>query len=81
LEIDPPRLLVYTWVASWTGDVQTTVRWELAPSGAGTLVRIRHRGLAARPDLAQSYRGWSNILGWIQDFVERGESVESRQMS
>jgi uncharacterized protein YndB with AHSA1/START domain len=81
LEIDPPRLLVYTWVANWTGDVQTTVRWELAPSGAGTLVRIRHRALAARPDLAQSYRGWSSILGGIQAFLERGENVESRQAS
>jgi uncharacterized protein YndB with AHSA1/START domain len=26
LEVDPPRLLVYTWMASWTGDVKTTVQ-------------------------------------------------------
>jgi uncharacterized protein YndB with AHSA1/START domain len=81
LEIDPPRLLAYTWIASWTGDVQTTVRWELEPAGSGTLVRIRHSGLSARPDLSQSYRGWGNILGWIQAFVERGDTVDSRSVA
>ena len=29
LELVPPRLIATTWVATWTGDVQTTVRWEL----------------------------------------------------
>ncbi len=36
LEVDPPRLLVQTWVASWSGDVQTTLRWELEAKGDGT---------------------------------------------
>lgn len=81
LEIDPPRLLVYTWVASWTGDAKSTVRWELEPAGSGTLVRIRHSGLAARPELSQSYRGWGQILGWIQAFVESGATVETRKAS
>src|ERR1051326_1509431 len=31
LEIDPPRLLVHTWVASWSGALKTIVRWELEP--------------------------------------------------
>ncbi|MGA7907128.1 MAG: SRPBCC domain-containing protein [Candidatus Sulfotelmatobacter sp.] len=81
LEFDPPRLLVYTWVASWTGDAKTTVRWELEPAANGTLVRIRHSGLAARPELAQSYRGWPLILGWIRAYLETGETVESRKAS
>ena len=54
LEIDPPRLLAYTWVASWTGDVKTTVRWELEPTAQGTLVRIRHSGFAAHPEAARA---------------------------
>ena len=62
LEVDSPRLLVYSWVASWTGDVKTTVRWELEPTGKGTLVKIRHSGLAAHPELAKSYRGWPRML-------------------
>jgi uncharacterized protein YndB with AHSA1/START domain len=32
LEVTPPRLLVHTWIASWTGDAETTVRWELNAS-------------------------------------------------
>lgn len=78
LEIEPPRSLATTWVATWTGDVQTTVRWELQPIGKGTLVRIRHSGLAAHPQLAQSYRGWPRMLGWLQALMERDETVDDR---
>src|SRR5579863_134421 len=46
VEVDPPRLLVQTWVASWTAQVQTTVRWELRPKDQGTLVKHRHCGLS-----------------------------------
>lgn len=78
VEIDAPRLLVYTWTATWTGDFTTTVRWELTPAQGGTLVTIRHTGLAARPELAQSYRGWPRMLGWIQQYLETGETVADR---
>jgi uncharacterized protein YndB with AHSA1/START domain len=76
LEVDRPRLLVYSWVASWTGDVKTTVRWELEPANPGTLVRIRHSGLAAHPEVAQSYKGWPRMLGWLRDFLDSGETVD-----
>jgi uncharacterized protein YndB with AHSA1/START domain len=79
LEVDPPRILSYTWIASWTGDVKTAVQWELVPMNQGTLVRIRHTGLAAHPEVAQSYRGWPRMLGWLQAFLEKGETVDSRQ--
>jgi uncharacterized protein YndB with AHSA1/START domain len=78
LELNPPRLLTYSWVASWTGDAKTTVRWELVPDGNATLVRIRHSGLAAYPDIAGSYSGWPRMLGWLQALLERGETVETR---
>ena len=81
LEVDAPRLLSYTWIASWTGDVKTIVRWELTPTSQGTLVRIRHSGLAAHPEVAKSYRGWPRMLGWLQDFLERGETAGSRKAS
>jgi uncharacterized protein YndB with AHSA1/START domain len=79
LEIDPPRLLVHSWVASWTGDVKTTVRWELEPTKQGTLVRIRHSGLSAHPELAKSYSGWPRLLGWMQALLERGETIDDRK--
>ena len=49
LEIEPPRLLVQTWIASWTAQVKTTVRCELQPTGEGTLVRHQHSGLVVHP--------------------------------
>ena len=76
LELDRPRLLAYSWVSSWTGDARTTVRWELEPRNNGTLVRIRHSGFAAHPELAQSYRGWPRMLGWLQALLDRGETVD-----
>lgn len=78
VEIDPPRLLVETWVASWTAQVKTTVRWELIPMGAGTLVKHQHSGLAAHPEVSRSFRGWPRILGWLQVFLEKGETVNHR---
>lgn len=81
LDIDPPRRLVYSWTASWTGAATTTVRWELEPIAEGTRVTIRHTGLAGHPELAQSYRGWPMILGWLQAFLQTGETVEARQQT
>lgn len=79
LEINRPRVLAYTWVASWTGDLETVVRWELEPTSTGTLVRIRHSGFAGHPEMGQSYRGWPRMLGWLQALVARGETVEDRE--
>lgn len=78
IQIEPPRLIVQTWIASWTGEARTVVRWELESTKQGTLVRIRHSGLAAHPGLAQSYAGWPRMLGWLQALLERGETIENR---
>ena len=78
LEVAPPRLLVHTWVASWTGDAETTVRWELNEIADGTMLRLRHSGLAAHPGIGDSYSGWPRMLGWIQALLERGETVQDR---
>ncbi len=81
LEVNPPNLLVHTWTASWTGDAQTTVRWEIESGKDGTLLRIRHSGLAAHPGIGDSYRGWPRMLGWIQALLEQGETVQTRKAS
>lgn len=78
LEIDPPHLLVATWVASWAGPVKTTVRWELKSTGDGTLVRHQHSGLAAHPQISKGFRGWPRLMGWLRAFLETGETVEER---
>jgi uncharacterized protein YndB with AHSA1/START domain len=79
VEVDPPRVVSYTWVASWSGPLKTLVRWELEPSAGGTRVRLRHSGFAGNPPQAQQhYQGWQRVIGWMQAFVEKGETVATR---
>jgi uncharacterized protein YndB with AHSA1/START domain len=80
LEVDPPSVLVYTWLASWTNNLTTTVRWELSPSQGGTLVKVRHSGFAGNTESAKSHgEGWQRVLGWVQAFVEKGETIDTRK--
>ena len=94
LEVAPPRLLVYSWRPSWSESLRTVVRWELEPRevhglqhrgpqkvGTGTVVKIRHSGFAATaPEQSVNHaQGWTRVLGWIQAFVERGETVDTRK--
>jgi uncharacterized protein YndB with AHSA1/START domain len=79
VEVDPPSLVSYTWVASWSGPLKTVVRWELEAASGGTLVRFRHSGFAEAPAAVQGhYEGWHRVVGWMQAFVEKGETVENR---
>ena len=80
LEVDPPRLLVYTWAASFDGGTPTTVRWELCPHERGTLVKVHHSGFARQPEVAKHYSGgWPTVLAWMQAYIETGETVDTRQ--
>jgi uncharacterized protein YndB with AHSA1/START domain len=78
VEIDPPRLLVYTWIANWHDDKQraTTVRWELEASGKTTLVKVIHRGLATEKVAREDYRGgWPGVLNYLKAFVEKNAAT------
>lgn len=93
LEVDPPRLLVHTWIPSYGDQLKTIVRWELEPHtihgmhhggpakmGTGTLVKIRHEGFAADGQGALSHaQGWKRVLAWMQAFVEEGKTVDTRE--
>jgi uncharacterized protein YndB with AHSA1/START domain len=80
VEVDPPRLVSYTWVASWSGPLKTLVRIELESSEGGTLVRVRHSGFSTAPESVKGhYLGWQHVLGWMQAFVEKGETVATRK--
>jgi hypothetical protein len=68
------------------------VRWELEPTdvhglhasgpkkaGTGTLVRLRHEGFAGVPAQASSHGdGWKRVLGWLEGYVEKGETADTR---
>jgi len=78
LEVDPPRKLVYTWISSWM-PTTTEVRWELEAQGNGTLLKLTHTGFAGNADQAKGHStGWSLVLSWLQSFVEKGETVDTR---
>jgi uncharacterized protein YndB with AHSA1/START domain len=80
LEYAPPSLLVHTWVPSYAENLQTTVRWELKPVDGGTQVTVRHTGFEGHVDLAKNHGlGWVRVLGWMQAFVEKGETIDSRR--
>ena len=79
LEYEPPTLLVHTWIASYMGELKTIVRWELRAEKGGTQVTLRHSGFAGNTDAVKSHgQGWVRVLGWMQRFVEKGETVDSR---
>jgi uncharacterized protein YndB with AHSA1/START domain len=79
LELDPPRRLAYTWIASWMPKT-TTVVWELENQNGGTLVKLTHTGFAGDAEQANNHTiGWNLVLGWLQGYVVRGETVSTRK--
>lgn len=71
LEVDPPRVLAHTWVASYGGP-QSVVRWELQPLGAGTRLRVTQSGFKADAQAKAMYsNGWPRVLGWLKGYGER----------
>jgi len=78
LEVDPPSRLAYTWVSNWM-EALTKVLWELKSQSNGTLVKLTHSGFAGSDDQAKGHSfGWTLVFTWLQAFVEKGETVETR---
>jgi len=76
LAIEPPRLLVYTWIANWHDDKQrkTTVRWELDAIPTGTRVKVTHSGLAEEKVAREDYRGgWPGVVENLKKYTETGK--------
>ena len=74
LEFQPPRLLVYTWVANWHAEQErtTVVRWDLTPDGSGTHVKVTHSGLAGEEVARKDYSGgWPGVLESLRKFSEQ----------
>ena len=69
-EIERPRLLVFTWLPDWQENApETLVRLDLEEREGVTTVRLTHSGLTSENSRA-SHRGWHQILGWLQAYVE-----------
>jgi uncharacterized protein YndB with AHSA1/START domain len=75
-QIEPPRLLVFTWLPSWQEDaVESVVRIELEEKDEVTTVRLTHSGLTSEA-ARTTHKGWPQILTWLRDYVE-GEATAS----
>jgi uncharacterized protein YndB with AHSA1/START domain len=74
VQLDPPRILAYTWFANWHSDQfhPTMVRWELTANAGGTRLKVTHSGLAPLPGACEGYsQGWPGLLEAVKASVER----------
>jgi len=70
-QIEPPRLLVFTWLPDWQEDaIETVVRFDLEEKRGITTVRLTHSGLTSESSRA-SHKGWPQVLSWLKDHVEQ----------
>lgn len=68
--IEPPRLLVFTWLPDWQEDAfETLVRFDLTENDGITTVRLTHSGLTTG-NARISHKGWPQILTWLQAYCE-----------
>jgi uncharacterized protein YndB with AHSA1/START domain len=69
-QIEPPRLLIFTWLPDWQEDpLETLVRFELTENSGLTTVRLTHSGLTTESSRL-SHKGWPQILTWLQAYSE-----------
>jgi len=74
LEYDPPRLLVWSWIANWHEHptTPTTVRWELTPTQHGTHVKVTHSGLSKENIARKDYgAGWAGVLQLLKNYFDK----------
>ncbi len=81
LEVEPPSLLVYTWNVSGT-DAVTTVKWALAPEGAGTKLTIEHWGFEGFGENATkmfnvSTHGWDTVAIELEKYLAGASAASS----
>lgn len=73
--VDPPKLLEFTWLASWEpGSTPTKVRVELDPVPAGTRVTVVHSGFGGDEQKRQGgyAEGWTRVLDWLREALPAG---------
>jgi uncharacterized protein YndB with AHSA1/START domain len=68
-KIEPPRLLVFTWIREQENTAETLVRWDLEETNGITRVRVTHSHLTSE-SLRRRNDGWPLILRLLQAHVE-----------
>jgi uncharacterized protein YndB with AHSA1/START domain len=71
LEIEPPRLLVFTWRSPFTGGDPSVVTVRLTPVETGTELTLVHQQLP--PDAVESHAGgWGQMLERLDRLMAAG---------
>jgi uncharacterized protein YndB with AHSA1/START domain len=69
---EPNKVLTYTWAAY---GLESVVTWTLAPTNAGTLLRMEQSGF--RPDQQQAFQGakfgWNKFFAELEQVLARAE--------
>lgn len=73
-EVEPPRLLEFTWNSTTGAAPASRVRWELTPEGQGTRLTLTH-SLQDCEDLAAILAGWHTHLEGLHRAIQ-GEQVK-----
>ena len=77
LEVNPVTKLVYTWIISGTGGIETTVSWQLAAVPDGTHLVIQHTGISNYPEeglattMFDNYsNGWDHCITELKKYLK-----------
>ena len=69
LEIEPPRVLAFTWEPSWEKVHPTVVRIELTATAFGTRVLLTHSCWGEAKQARRSHeQGWPVVLGFLEAY-------------
>jgi uncharacterized protein YndB with AHSA1/START domain/DNA-binding transcriptional ArsR family regulator len=76
LEVDPPRLLVQSFTALWSEEVEaegtSRVAWEIEQVGDSCRLTVTHGRLLEDAN-SELYGGWPMILSGLKTLLETGE--------
>jgi uncharacterized protein YndB with AHSA1/START domain len=68
--IDPPRLLIFSWIRDEEHHPETLVRWDLEETDGMTTVRVTHSGLTSER-LRTRHSGWPLILALLKAHLQK----------
>ncbi len=68
-DVQPPHLLIYTWIREQESPHESLVRWDLEEAQGATHVRLTHSGLNT-PELRARNSGWPLILQLLHAYLE-----------
>ena len=69
-DVEPPRLLTYTWIRENENWPETLVRWDLKEANGFTTVRVTHSGLVSEA-MRERNSGWPVVLKLLEHFVDQ----------